>query len=100
MPVEEFENLYRNLAAIVEAIAYLCRRKIAVRRFGGYRCHDLHNLCNGIAQEEMIVDNLVDLSYAPDQLENPFYFRFGDTRVDCDIAHARRPETILAAEIL
>ena len=98
MPTEKLENLYRNLAAVVEVVAQLRHREVAIG-YGGHGHHDLDNFSDGSAQEEMIVSDLIDLAHTADELENPPDFGLGDTHMACDIAHARRPETIIAADI-
>src|SRR5262245_8529053 len=63
MAVEEFQDLNRNLAAVVDLVAELRGRELALfsgRRQGrGY----LHHFRDGLAEEKMVVGDLVDLPH-------------------------------------
>ena len=78
--VEEFEDLDRDLAAVVEPVAELRRGELAVRRRAPRVDGDLHHLGHGAAQEEMIVRDLVDLAHAAEQLQQPPHVGLPDRR--------------------
>ena len=68
MAIEEFENLDRNLAAVVEPIAELGGGE-PVRRFGREIGGDVRHFGDCAAKKEMIVRHLVDLPDAAAEFE-------------------------------
>src|SRR5438045_9459392 len=69
--IEEFQNLDRDLAAVVDAIAELRRRELAVFGRSSKIDDDVDHLGDGAAQEEMIVRHLIDPAKAAQELEQP-----------------------------
>ena len=96
--VEEFEDLDRDLAAVVEPVAELRGGELALRGLRRDVGDDLDHLGDRVAQEEMIVRDLVDLAHAAEQLEQAPDLRLRHREQPGDVAHARRTEALAAAE--
>ena len=60
--------------------------------------HDRHDLGRRAAQEEVVVRDLVHLSHAPEQLQQPPHLGLRKREKAGDVAHARRAEAVGAAE--
>ena len=86
--IEEFENLDRDFAAIVEPIAELrCRELVAVG-MGGDVNHHIDHLADGRAQKEVIVGDLIDAAEAAGKLQEPAYVRLSNVEKAGDVADA------------
>ena len=59
-PVEEFQDLDRDLAAVVQLVAEQGGIDLALRRSRGQPAQDADHFGNGSAQEEMIMRHLVE----------------------------------------
>src|SRR3984893_12759033 len=57
--IEEFKNLDRDLAAVVDLIAELRGGELAAVRRGGQAPGDPHHLRHGAPQEEMVAGDLI-----------------------------------------
>src|SRR5277367_886840 len=90
MSIEEIKNLYGHLAAIVDAIAELCRDEGAARLGRGDIGCDRNHFAHGLAQEKMIVRHFVDASQPRDELEEPPDFAFVCAKRSRDVARPRR----------
>ena len=71
--IEEFKNLDRDLAAVVDAVAEL---RGGERTSRGKTGNDINHLGDGAAQEEMVVRHFIDLAHAAEKLEKPAHIRF------------------------
>ena len=69
VPVEEFEDLDRNLAPVVDAIAKLRRTELAIGRVCADVDDNVDHFRDSAAQKEMVVRDLVDLSHPAKQLQ-------------------------------
>ncbi|MCK9908856.1 hypothetical protein MXD81_06935 [Microbacteriaceae bacterium K1510] len=98
MAIEEFEDLDRDLSAIVDAVAKLRCGELPARCRSGAIDNDLHHLGDGRAQEEMIVRHFIDLAHAADELQEAAHIRLAHIEQPGDVAHAWRPETLSPAD--
>ena len=96
--VEEFENLDRDLATVVDPVAELRRGELAVRRSGAEIDNDADHLGHGLAQKEMIVSDLVSLAHAAEKLEQAPDVGLALAQQRGNVTHARRPEPLGAAK--
>ena len=69
MPIKEFEDLDRHLAAVVDTVAKLRGTELAIRRLCAAVDYDLDHFRDGAAQEEVVMRDLVDLSHPAKQLQ-------------------------------
>src|SRR5215467_3212093 len=90
MTIEELEDLDRDLAAVIDLIAELRSRELALFSGRGQARGDLHHFRDRIPEEEMVVRDLVDLSHPRQQLRQAPDFRFRYIEQSLDVAHARR----------
>src|ERR1700694_710043 len=98
MAVEEFQNLDRDLAAVVDPVAELRRGELAVRESGDELDDDADHIGHGLAQEEMIMRDLVGLAHAAKKLEQAPDVALALSQQRRNVAHARRPEPLGAAK--
>jgi hypothetical protein len=77
MAIEEFKNLDRHLAAVVEPIAELGGGE-AIRRFGREVGGDVRHFGDCAAKKEMIARHFVDLADAAGEFEQMADLRFAD----------------------
>src|SRR5262245_14491710 len=69
MAVEEFKDLDRDLATIVETVTKKRCGELAVRALGRDVASNVHHLTDRAAQEEVIEGNLVHLSHPAEQFQ-------------------------------
>src|SRR6202023_645365 len=98
MAVEEFQNLDRDLAAVVDPVAELRRGELAVRRRRAEIADDADHLGHGLAQEEMIVLDLVGLAHAAKKLEQAPDVALTLSQECRNVAPPRRPQPLGAAK--
>src|SRR5215475_6124071 len=98
MSVEKFQDLDRNLASIVDAIAELRRAELTISGLGAAVDHDLDHLRNGTAQEKVVMRDLVDLSHPPQQLQQASHITFASAEHSSDIANPRGTKPLLSPE--
>jgi hypothetical protein len=78
MTVQEFKNLDRDFAAIVEPVAKLRRAELHARLPFDNVNDDCHDLGHGLAQEKVIMRYFVKPSHAAEQLHEPPHLAFRD----------------------
>jgi hypothetical protein len=87
VPIEEFQDLDRHLAAVVKTVAELGRRKPA---FGGMRGDidgDLRHLLHHRTQKEMVLRNFLDVATTRRHAHEAPHKGFIDVHGIGDIAH-------------
>src|SRR5581483_4082238 len=89
--VEEFEDLDRDLAAIIETVAEQRGGELAVCALGCDLAGDLHHLADRGAQKEVIVRDLVDVSHAAKELHQPPQLAFANAHDTREVAYPRWP---------
>src|SRR5262245_9897959 len=91
VPIKEFQDLDRYLAAVVQAVAEVRRRKPAVRRarsnLHGNFGHALHDR----SQEKMVVGDLLNVATTRGHAHQATDENFIEAHGVGDIAHAWRP---------
>src|SRR5215470_525298 len=98
MAIEELENLDCNFSAVVEAVAKQCGSELAVRALGGDIAGNADHLADRVAQEEVIVGNLVHFSHSTEHLQKPSHIALRNGDMARDIAYPRRPKTLSAGK--
>ncbi|HWA49189.1 MAG TPA: hypothetical protein VG742_12995 [Dongiaceae bacterium] len=98
LPIEELKDLDGDLAAVVEPVAERSRVEAAIFRMDGDITGDLCHLRDRIDQEEMVQRHLIDFAAPRRQAEHAPHDLFIDAECVGDVAHARRPETVAAAQ--
>ena len=96
--VEEFEDLDRHLAAIVESITQTRGGKFAPLDLLRELTYNLDHLGDGTAQKEMIMNYFIDAPQTRSQLEQAADAGLGSTQKISDIAHAWRAEALLPSK--
>src|ERR1041384_6501129 len=96
--IEEFENLDRNLAPVVEAVAQLRGDELAFLGVCREVRDDLDHLGDGATQKEMVLRDLVHPAHATEQLEEAPHLAFLHAKQTRDVAHARRTEALGAEQ--
>src|SRR5262245_23893081 len=92
MAIEEFQDLDRDLAAVVHLVTEQRGRKLALFPGRGQARGYLHHFRDGISEKEVVVCDLVDLPHARQSLRQASNFRFGDIEQSLDISDTRRTE--------
>ena len=98
MAIEEFEDLDRDLAPVLNAITKLRGRELPVRGLLAKSLNDADHLGDGVAKEEVIVRDLVELPEAAQELAEAADFVLAGTEQTGDVAHTRRAETLVPAQ--
>jgi hypothetical protein len=96
--IEEFEDLDRNLAPVLHLVAKLRGRELPVRRLPAKDLNDADHLGDGIAQEEMVVGDFVELAEATEKLAEMTDFVLCGADQAGDVANAWRTEALLAPQ--
>ena len=96
--IKEFENLDRNLAAVVEPVAQLRGAELSVWRSGGERRKQMRDLGNSPAQEEMVRRDFIQLTHAGELLEQSPHLLLWKRERGGNVAHPRRTEAFCAGE--
>src|ERR1700682_592457 len=87
--IEEFENLNRDLAPVVDAVAKLGRGEFTALDFRREVDHHIDHFADRAAQKEMIVRDLVDPADAPGEFQQPPHLRLGYIQNAGDVARPR-----------
>ena len=93
VPIEKFENLNRDLAAVVELVAQLSGRELPTLPRIRELAHDLDHFSDRVAQEEMVLCDLVHSSHPRSQLEQLPDRRLGSAERTGNVAHGTRCPT-------
>src|ERR1700680_2005196 len=98
MTVEEFKDLDRHLAAVVEPIAKFSGGKLT----GRCRCREFdggfHHLADRAAKKEMIARHFIDLAEAAEKLKQPPHVGFRGVDYSGNVADTRRPISLLSGD--
>ena len=95
--VEELEDLDRHLAAVVEPVAEL-RGAEAGRCSASSSAAIADHLADGVAQEEVVVGDLVHAAHAGEELAEAADLGLVEVELGGDVADPRRAEAGVAAE--
>src|SRR5215510_8761733 len=90
VPIKEFQDLDRNLAAIFDAVTELRCTELAVSCTRAAVDHDFDHFGNGVTQEKVIVRDFVNLPHLAEQLENPANVGFARGEQTRNVTNARR----------
>src|SRR5690606_20787033 len=98
MAVEKFKDLDRNLAAAVKPVAQQRRGKLPVGTRFGEIAGNADDLGHGVAQEEVILRDLVEPAHAAEQAQYAAHVFLVLAEHVTDVAHTRRTEARFPAE--
>ena len=98
MPIEEFENLDGDFAAVVETISECGGGELSVRRLGGKIGGNFRHLGDGAAKKEVILGHFINFAEAAKQLAQPAYLGLAAADHAAHVTHPRRAKAFFAGE--
>ena len=98
MPIEKFEYLDGDLAAVIESIPECRGGELPIRRFGGDVPRDLYHLGYCAAKKKVIGSHFIDFAHTTEQLAEPAHGTFGPSDRPADVTYPGRAKTLATIE--